>query len=72
MVLNPPYSPVFFFPGTYNLFVEDASYKFNNIALLTNKNSQTYKIMYLKLYCQENFKSKALPPRVNAFDFGAA
>jgi len=61
MVLNPPYSPVFFFPGTYNLIVEDASYKFKNIVLLTNTNFQTYKNMYLKLYCQEIFKPKALP-----------
>ena len=52
------------FPGTYNLIVEDASYKFKNIVLLTNANSQTYKIMYLRLYCQENYKPKTLPSLV--------
>jgi hypothetical protein len=56
MVLNPPYSPVFFFSGTYNLIVEDANYKSNTMVLLTNTNFQTYKFMYLNSYCQENCK----------------
>jgi len=56
MVLNPPYLPVFFFSGTYNLIVEDASYKLNIMVLLANTNFRTYKIMYLNSYCQENCK----------------